>query len=157
VGVTFLEILLSLLILSFALGGLYRLFSFSNRGLMDSYQETMAYSLAQEGLEWVSGLGYENLVEVVSGINPPLVERLREIGFDRPGDVKPVECADGKPYRYPEEYRRFQRHVEIEHVKTARVILIRISVWPQGSSFVRTLMRKDRVVLEKIVGADYGE
>jgi len=146
-GLSLIEIMIALVFLTLAVVSMFSFFSFSNRGFGDAYRETIARSLAQEGLEWVSGLGYEKLLALQTAPQNPLADRLGLETFVRVGKVV---LDDGSFIQYPEEYRQFERKIQIIHFPGDRVFLIRVTVQPAENA-----IRRGNIILEKLVGAEY--
>ncbi len=154
-GFTMLEILFAIIFLTVGLTALFSMFTFSNRGTLDSYRETMAYALAQEAMEWVSGLGYEKLMEVELNPGSSLSDSLDLGNFQ---DVGNSQYDDGARIGYPEDFLQFERKIEFVKDRDSdrlKVLLIRVTVRPKEGF---TIIRREggAVVLEKIVGAEYG-
>ena len=147
-GFSIIEVLVALTFLMVALVGMFSIFSSSNRGSMDAYRETYARSLALEALEWVSGLGYEGLAAVNSVPNNPIAQRL---GLGTFSPISSVLLDDGTSINYPEEYRQFERQIQLVHYPADRLFLIRVTV--RGNA--RATFRRGSIVLEKLVGAEY--
>ena len=147
-GVTMLEIVAALLFLTAAIGAIYSVFSFSSRGTLDSYRETIAYTLALEGLEWYAGLGYDILRERKNNPNP-------DDDFNRNKDrsiaVGEITLKDSSFAGYPPDYQGFIRQIDLIDLGP-RLMKIRVEVSPKSGMFIR----RGSVVLEKIVGGEFG-
>ena len=115
---------------------------------MDSYRETLAYTLATEGLEWVSGLGYERLSALISKSGNDLERRLSLGSF---ADIRDLKRDDYSPINYPEDYRLFERQVKIDHFPADRLMKITVTVRPTRAGMIR----RQAVVLQRLVGAEY--
>ncbi len=140
---TLFEILLAVVFLMTALVFLFNLFSTSSRDTLDAYHETVAYELAHEALEWVAGLGFGPLQRIRQNPGHKLFAMLGR------GTFMPVcdqRLDDGTMLAYPEDFKRFERKVEMID-RTDRLLLVRVTVRSQLSGF-----RKGEVVLEKLVG-----
>jgi hypothetical protein len=150
-GFSLLEVLLAVIFLTIGLTALFSVFTFSNRGTLDAYRETLAYCLAQEGLEFVAGLGYDELLNRLEND----VEFVRRVAPDRYRDPLEIPYDDGSVPVYPEDFRQFERMIEIVNdadCQARRVVVVRVTVRPKEGFF----FRKGSVVLEKVLGADYG-
>ena len=147
-GFSFFEVLLAIIILMTALVFLFSIFTSSNQGTLDSYRETLAYCLAYEGLEWVGGVGYPRLKEMMSKPGSLLKQKLGLNEFRRVDNL--TNDANDK-IKYPDDYRGFERMISLSHYVDKRAIVIRVTVRPTGSA----LIRRGSVVLEKIVGAEH--
>jgi hypothetical protein len=134
--------------LALALVSLFSFFSSSNRGTMDAFRETIAHSLAQEALEWVAALGHDKLLEMQETGSNALSGRLGLNSFVR---VDSVLLDDGSRILYPEEYRQFERKIELFAYPAERLTLVRVTVQPWGEFS----LRRGRVVREKLVGSEY--
>ncbi len=146
-GFNLIEIMIALILLSLAVTSMFSFFSSSSKGSSDALRETIARSLAQEGLEWVSGLGYERLLALQTAPKNPLAERL---GLDTFTRISPVVLDDGSTIDYPEEYRQYDRKIQVVHFPQDRIFLIRVTVQPAEKA-----LRRGSIVLEKLVGAEY--
>ena len=147
-GFSLVEILIALIFLMVAVTSMFSFFSSSNRGTLDAYRETIAHSLAQEALEWVSGLGYEKILSLQANPMNPLADRL---GLDTFVKVDKVFLDDGSVINYPDGYKQFERKTQIVHYPADKVFLIRVTVQPTE----KALLRRGSIVLEKLVGAEY--
>ncbi len=147
-GFTFMEVLVAMIFLMAGLVFLFSVFSSSNRGTMDAYRETIAFTLAQEGVEWVGGMGYEELNDILSVPGNSLATRL-QLGVL--ADVDDIQREDGSMIRYPEDYKQFRRLIDIEHYPSLRLMKVHVEVAPKTKFFTR----RESVILEKIVGAEY--
>jgi len=127
---------------------LYSAFSSSTRGTADSYRETIAYTIACEAIEWTAGLGYERLAEAADTPGNEIANRLG-LGVFKTLDA--VKDDDGAPIRYPEDYAHFERKVELVPDPGNRLVLVRITVQAREFGFIR----RQGIVLERVVGADY--
>jgi len=147
-GFSFLEILVAVVFLMAGIFFLFSVFSSSNKGTLDAYKETIAYSIAHEGLEWVAGIGYENLLEI-SKIPGNSLEKRFNLGNWQLLDK--IKLDDGSMIDYPDDYKQFERLIELEHFPALRVMRVKVTVQPH----VGTIIRRGSVVLERIVGAEY--
>ncbi|MBF0547046.1 MAG: hypothetical protein HQM08_21575 [Candidatus Riflebacteria bacterium] len=158
-GFTIFEILLALIVFSSAMAFLYGLFSSSSQGTLDSYNETIAYTIAEESLEWVAGLGYERLNEWCSDSSTITPDELG-ISVRAPGalgggepfqDITKVTIDGGVgKIDYPEDYQNFERRVVIQKIPSANLIYVETTVQIKLGFF-----KKGRIVLGKLVGAEY--
>ncbi|MBF0406492.1 MAG: hypothetical protein HQM10_04010 [Candidatus Riflebacteria bacterium] len=151
--------MIALLIFSSAITFIYTLFSSSSRGTLDSYNETIAYTIAQESLEWVANLGYERLNEWCS--NPSSIPP-DEIGISiRPpgstGGGEAFHVVDritldfgGGIIEYPEDYKNFERRVVIQKISNSSLIYVEAAVQIKLGFF-----KKGRILIGKLVGAEY--
>jgi hypothetical protein len=148
-GITFIEILASMVFLGVSLGFVLTFFTHSNQGTMDAYRETMAFTLAQEGIELVAGMGYEELSR------PEVIENIAarfSIGAFQ--QIKNITLVEGLEVEYPDEYLSFERKFEFDHSNDHRLIKVTVTVQPyQG--LASGFFRKQKIVLSKLVGADY--
>ena len=147
-GFSLIEILIALVFLSLAFSSMFLFFSSSRRGTQDVYREAIAQTLAQEAVEWLSALGFEKLTALQSSSANELQSRL---GLDTFVKVTAVQLDDGSFINYPEEYRSFERKIQLQSLPDDRIIIIRVTVQPTD----RSTLRRGSVVLEKIVGAEY--
>lgn len=127
---------------------LYSAFSSSTRGTADSYRETIAYTIACEAIEWTAGLGYERLVDAAE---TPGSEIENQLGIGAFKALERVKYDDGTQVMYPEDYAHFERKVELLPEPGNRFVLVRVTVRPREFGFIR----RQGIVLERIVGADY--
>ncbi len=127
---------------------LYSAFSSSTRGTADSYRETIAYTIACEAIEWTAGLGYERLLEAVETPGSEIANRLGIGSFKSLEDVK---YDDGAKVTYPEDYAHFERKVDLLPDPGNRLVLVRVTVQAREFGF----LRRQGIVLERVVGADY--
>lgn len=127
---------------------LYSAFSSSTRGTADSYRETIAYTIACEAIEWTAGLGYERLVDAAE---TPGSEIENQLGIGAFKALERVKYDDGTQVTYPEDYAHFERKVELLPEPGNRFVLVRVTVRPREFGFIR----RQGIVLERIVGADY--
>lgn len=142
-----LEVLAAMLVMAVAMGIIYSIFSFSSRGTLDSYRETLAYTIAQEGLEWYAGLGYDILRYRMQGMQDEIHKDLNHFVSIREINARSTNLAP-----YPSDYLNFERKVEIKQVSSRRLMRITVTVQPSGS----LLLRRGSVILEKIVGGEFG-
>lgn len=145
---TFFEILVSTIFLMVALVFLFSVFTASNTGTLDSYRETLAYTLAGEGLEWVSGLGYERLAGMLAQSGNDLERRLGLGSFVPVRDLKRDDYSDIK---YPEDYQLFERKIELTHFPADSLMKVTVTVQPRSQG----LIRRQAVVLQRLVGLEY--
>lgn len=146
---SFFEILLAIIFIVTGMVYLFSLMSSSNQGTMDSYHETLAYSVAQETLELVANLGYPRLRGMVLNSNASL----QKLGYSSFQQVVDVPLDDGSLITYPEEYKRLERKIEITPSLSAYPppILVRVVVTVR----VREgFFRRGAIVLGKLVGAE---
>ncbi|MBF0544151.1 MAG: hypothetical protein HQM08_06950 [Candidatus Riflebacteria bacterium] len=127
---------------------MFSFFSSSNRGSIDAYREVIAYSLAQETLEWVSGLGYEKLLDMQLSPKNPLIERFGLGSFQ---SIEMVKLDDGSNINYSDDFKQFERKIELIPFPNDRIFLIRVTVQPKSKMSIR----RGNIILEKIVGAEY--
>lgn len=146
-GLTMIEILIAMLFMGLAVGIIYSLFSFSSRGTLDSYRETLAFTLAQEGLEQYASLGYDILRYRMQGLQDELHRDL-----NRFVTIKELNGRRENPTPYPGDYLNFERMVQLKHLPTKRLMRITVTVQPTGQAF----FRRGSVVLERIVGGEFG-
>ena len=146
-GFSLVEILIALMCFMFALVGLFSFFTASNRGSLDAHRETIAHTLAREGLEWVAGIGYERLLAFQGMAKNPLVEKF-SLGSFVPVDS--LSADDGWTILYPEDYRQFERKIELIHHPGERLMIVRVTVQPRDGA-----LRRKAIVLEKVAGAEY--
>lgn len=149
-GFTFIEILVAVIFLMSALVYLFSLISSSNRATVDSYQETIAYELANETIEWVAGMGFRSLLTALK-YSP---NQLASIGVGGYQHVENFQLDDGSQTHYPEDYKLFERCVELipskpEDIAKDKLVLVRVSVRLKHGIF-----RKSVIVLERLVGED---
>ena len=142
------EVIVALTFLMVALVGMFSVFSSSNRGSLDAYRETYGRSIALEALEWVSGLGYEELMAAKSMPNNPIAQRL---GLEEFFPIDSVLLDDGSTIDYPNEYCQFERKIQLIHFPDDRIFLVRVTVRAKGEA----TFRRGSIVLEKLVGAEY--
>ena len=147
-GFSFLEVIMAIIFLMVCLAFLYSAFSSSTRGTADSYRETIAYTIACEAIEWTAGLGYERLVDAVETPGSEISNRL---GIGTFKSLESVKYDDGTQIRYPEDYAHFERMVELLPDPGNRLVLVRVTVRPREFGFIR----RQGIVLERVVGADY--
>jgi hypothetical protein len=126
---------------------LFMVYRSSHQGTLDSYRETIAYCLATEGLEWVAGLGYENLVALLQNPGTSFFQRFRPGEFV---DIRDVILDNGRPLPYPEDYRLFKRKIDLKHDPNRQIILVEVTVTP-----IDSFLRRESVVLARIVGREY--
>lgn len=126
---------------------LFMVYRSSHQGTLDSYRETIAYCLATEGLEWVAGLGYENLVALLQNPGTSFFQRFRPGEFV---DIRDVILDNGQPLPYPEDYRLFKRKIDLKHDPNRQIILVEVTVTP-----IDSFLRRESVVLARIVGREY--
>ena len=146
-GLTMMEILTAMIFMAVAVGIIYSLFSFSSRGTLDAYRETLAYTLAQEGLERYAGLGYDVLRYRLQGLQDELHKEL-----NRFVSVRELNAQPGNPVPYPSDYLNFERRIDIKRIPNRRLMRITVTVQPSGRAF----FRRGQVILEKIVGGEFG-
>lgn len=118
------------------------------RGTADSSRETVAYTIACEAIEWTAGLGYERLVDAVETPGGEIANRL---GIGTFKSLEDVKYDDDSQVTYPEEYAHFERKVELLPDSGNRLVLVRVTVQPREFGFIR----RQGIVLERVVGADY--
>lgn len=127
---------------------LYSAFSSSTRGTADSYRETIAYTIACEAIEWTAGLGYERLVDAAETPGSEIASRL---GIGTFKSLEGVKYDDGAQVTYPEDYAHFERKIDLLSDSGNRLVLVRVTVHPREFGFIR----RQGIVLERVVGADY--
>lgn len=147
-GFSLVEVLIALVFLTLAFSSLFLFFSSSRRGTQDVYREAIAHTLAQEALEWVSALGFEKLTALQANSTNALATRL---GLDTFVKIDAVQLDDGSCIAYPEEYKSYERKIELLPFSNDRVMIVRVTIQPTG----RAALRRGSIVLEKIVGAEY--
>ncbi len=123
---------------------------------MDSYHESIAYLLAQEGLDLVSGAGYDALASIAAGKTAEMTSL--------PGNLtnfvmesnpwSPWVDDKGNPASYPRDYQVYNRVITVEFVPekntASKLICVTVDVTLPGG-----LMRKGRITLKKLVGKDH--
>ncbi len=150
-GFNLVEILFATIFIMLAFLLFMVLFTTSNRGTVDSYQETIAHLIAVETMEWTGSLGNEVLARIVKGSLTPeyigIRNRLETIGLGRIQDVKDFPIEDGSMVRYPEDYKRFERSIELSIPRNSDLVQVRVTVQGKYSG----LFKKNAIVLEKLV------
>ncbi len=146
-GFSFLEILVASIFLMAGLVYLFTVYRSSHQGTLDSYRETIAYCLATEGLEWVAGLGYENLVSLLENPGTSFFQRFRPGEFV---EIRDVLLDNGRTLPYPDDYRLFKRKIDLTHDKTRKIVLVEVTVVP-----IDSFLRRESVFLARIVGREY--
>ena len=146
-GFSFLEVLIASIFLMLGIVFLFSLITSSNQGTLDSYRETIAYCLATEELEWVAGLGYDKLVDLLRNAGNSFTMRFK------PGEFVPVANTtqdDGSSFSYPEDFKAFKRMVRLTHHPDQKVLVVEVTVQP-----IDTFLRRESVILTKVVGREY--
>ncbi|MBF0546792.1 MAG: hypothetical protein HQM08_20295 [Candidatus Riflebacteria bacterium] len=159
-GFSFFELLISLVVLASAVGFLFSLFSSSTQGTLDSFHETIAYTLAGESLELVTGLGYETLAAWCA--DPSSIPSPNDLGISiRPpgttGGNEPFQSVekvslDNPPevIAYPDEYKLFERRVAIQKIPNKALVYVETTVRVKTG-----LWRKGQVTLGRLIGTEY--
>jgi hypothetical protein len=147
-GFTFFEVLMAMVFLMAGLVFMLTLYTSSNRGTVDSYRETIAYTLAIEALEWTCGLGYERLISLRGTAGDPVA---RSLGVGEFRAVTDLARDDLTMIRYPEDYRSFERRVDVIPDAPRGVLVVRVEVRPRNIGF----MRRSTIVLERLMGIEY--
>ncbi len=145
-GFSVLEILLAITFLSVALLFLVNMNTFSGRGTMDVYFESMALSLTYETLEWVSAFSYYDLQK-----EPVLDEIRKRVGLGGFTPVTDISLSEGGLLTYPEDYYRFERMVQLETKDKTVMVTVRVRLRKEELS----LFRREEITLQKLVVADY--
>lgn len=141
-GLTFLEVLLTMVLLSVALLALLSTTSSANRGSQDAYYEFMAFSLAKEPIEIFRGFGYHWLSEYEKHPLPPF-----------PLDWAPISDSQLGMVLHPAEAASFRRTISLTKVGNDRTrgIRVRVTVAPVGLSRVMAWLSRDEVTMEALI------
>lgn len=142
-----LEILVAVIFLMAGFVFLFTVYRSSNQGTLDSYRETIAYCLATEGLEWVAGLGYENLVALIQNPGTSFTQRFKPGEFVELGDV---QLDNGSLLPYPADFKLFKRMIRLTHDDARKVVLVEVTVQPTD-----LFLRRESVILARLVGKEY--
>jgi prepilin-type N-terminal cleavage/methylation domain-containing protein len=132
------EILVAMVIVSFALFALLVMNSSSNRGAKDSQFDVLAAQLGQEPLEILSAFGYRWLA------NP--ANELPEYPLQKWHSVS-------DPMRYPQDADQFERYIDLEKVAkgTTKAIKVTVTVRPKDSDQAKKWMTRAQMVFQAIV------
>ena len=117
-GFTILETMLATAYLMTCLVFLFSFFSSSGKNTMDSYHESIAYLLAQEGLDLVSGTGYDALASIAAGKTAEMTSlpgNLTNFVMES-NPCSPWVDDNGSPASYPRDYQAFNRVITVEFV-----------------------------------------
>jgi hypothetical protein len=137
-GLTFIEVLVSLMFFAMLIFPLFVLSSMATRGSMDAYYEFLAGSLGQEPIDVFRSLGYKWLVDYSS----------HPIG-DYPLAWKDLTDSDWQ--KVPTETGVFRRRIEIipcpAQGDEPKVLLVRVTIAPKGS----TWLSRDQTVVEAFI------
>ncbi len=141
-ALSFLELLLTIALLSLVLLALFSTTTYSNRRSFDAYYEYLALALAKEPIEIFRGFGYHWLA-----------------GYDRhplpayPLAWSPIADADLGLVLHPAEAAGFRRHIALTPVTDGRTraIRVRVTVAPAAANRVMTWLSRDEVVLEALI------
>ena len=145
-GFSFTEILLASFFLVAGLVFMMGLYTSSTRGTTDVYLETMAVSIARETMELVSSLSFEELQtqEVLQDISAKL-------GWNEYRPVTDLSIPGGTPFPYPDDYRRFERMVQIEPDEKSALVTVKVRLVDDRFTF----FRKELITLQWLVVAEY--
>jgi type II secretory pathway pseudopilin PulG len=123
-GMTLLEILIAILLISFAILPLFQLTRAAQRETGDASLEFLAFSLAREPIEIFKGVGFKGTLPMA---------RAGRSGFpDLPLGEKVIEDRPFSPFQHPAEAGWFKRSISLEEVERAgvRAILVTSVVSP---------------------------
>jgi hypothetical protein len=149
-GFSFPEVVIAALFLMLSLVFIYSLISTSSRGAMDAYHETIAFTLAQEGLEMVAGVGFDSLNN--QRMMAEIEGKLGTLGTFHP--VQTISLPKDMQILYPQDYQRFERMVEVEAVDP-RIFLVRVTVQLRENLLGKLTFRRQQIILEKLAGSEY--
>lgn len=148
-GFSYFEILLAMIFIVAGMVYLFSLMSSSTQGTMDSYHETLAYTVAQETLELVANIGYPKLRALVLANDATL----QKLGYSSYQQVVDVPLGGSEKLAYPEEYKRLERKIEISpNLSTdppPPLVNVIVTVRVREGFF-----RRGAIVLGKLVGAE---
>ncbi len=148
-GFSYFEILLAMIFIVSGMVYLFSLMSSSTQGTMDSYHETLAYTVAQETLELVANIGYPKLRALVLSNDATL----QKLGYSSYQQVVDIPFSGSEKIAYPEEYKRLERKIEISPSPAADppppIVRVVVTVRVREGFF-----RRGAIVLGKLVGAE---
>jgi prepilin-type N-terminal cleavage/methylation domain-containing protein len=139
-GLTLLEVVIAVFILSFAVSGILLMQSSSQRGTLDVYYEFLAVSLAKEPLEYYRGRGFRWLKKNFQKQHESNDQFVLGKVYSFFGDGSDYPCEAGL----------FQRKIEItpDDKDHPQVYEITVQVYPKDkNSFARLIGGKDEVTL----------
>ncbi len=145
-GFSFPEILVTIIFLVVGLSFLMGLYTSSTRGTTDVYLETIALSLANETLDWLSGFSFYDLKN--KAVTDEIGSRL---GMNEFRPVTDLPIGTNALITYPEDYYKFERLVNVEPREMAFLLTVKVRLGGSGLS----LFRRELITLQKVVVAEY--